>query len=104
MMSLRYGSSHRIDELGVGEHVRPDARFQAVLRYEVNFPPKKLLQVQHQPGMLHQAHFRIRQKLDQEVDIAVRPHFATGGRSKKGEFPNLVSPAEVSQFGLLNLY
>ena len=27
----------------MGEHVGPDARFQAVLRYEIDFPPKKPL-------------------------------------------------------------
>src|ERR1035438_3155175 len=47
MMSCRYRSSRRIDEPRVCEHGRPDARFQSVLRYQVDFPPQKLRKLQH---------------------------------------------------------
>jgi hypothetical protein len=55
----RHRSSRRTDELGIGEHVIPHARFQAVVRYEINLPPRRLLKIQHQPGMLDRAHFRV---------------------------------------------
>src|SRR5271165_4644290 len=103
MMSLRYRSSRRIDEPCVRKHRRSYAGFESVLGYEVAFPTQKLRKVQPQSGVLHQAHVRLRQKLDQQIDIAIRPHLAPRGRSKQREFPNLVSPAEVGQLGLVNL-
>ena len=101
---IEYRSSRRIDKSGISEHVGPNARFQGVLGYKVDFPPKKPLKVQHQPGMLHQAYFRLWQKLNKKIDIAVWAHLTPRGRSKQRELSNLLSPTEVRQLGLINHY
>jgi hypothetical protein len=36
-------------------------------------------EIQHHAGVVHQIDASIRKKLDQHVDVAVRPHFSAGG-------------------------
>ena len=52
--------------------------------------------------MFQQADFGFRQKLNQQVNVAVRSHLAPGGGAKHGQFPDLVAPAKIGQLVLLH--
>src|SRR5437762_1426192 len=89
-ISVRYRLSCRIQEARLPEHGSSYQWFQPILRYQIHLSPEEMREVQHQAGVVHQIDTRIRQKLDKHVDIAVGPHFAASGRSKKRELPDLI--------------
>ena len=52
--------------------------------------------------MFQQADFGFRQKLNQQVNVAVRSHLAPGGGAKHGQFPDLVPSAKLGQLIFLH--
>ncbi len=60
-------------------------------------------QLHVQSGIIHEIDFGVRQELDKQIDIAIRPHFPAGGGPKEGELPDTIVSAEIRQLSLVNL-
>lgn len=52
--------------------------------------------------MVDQIHLCIRQELDKQIDVAVRAHITSCGRSENRQFPDVVPTAEFRQRGLID--
>jgi hypothetical protein len=53
--------------------------------------------------MFQEADISLRQKLNQQVDVAVLSHLAPDCGTKHRQFPHLVPPADLGQLGFFHV-
>src|SRR5665213_577716 len=101
--SLRYSSSRRIEAARLADHGVPNEGFEPVLGHQVNSAAEQCRQIQHQSGMIQKSRLCIRQKIDEQVNVAFRPHRVMSGRTEYGEFAHYILPANTSKLSFIHL-
>src|ERR1035438_4164867 len=100
-MSSRRSASRLIKQPRLRNDFSPERLSQSAFRNQIHLAAQKLAQLALRCEMAQQADIRSRQKLDQEVDVAVRPHLPTRRRSEKRQFLYLITAAQFRDLGLV---
>jgi hypothetical protein len=83
---------------GVGYRRTVQTGFEPLAIHDVDWPRKQFGYVPLETGISEQVEGRIRFQLDQDIDIAGRLGFASGGRAKQGRMLN----SSIAEFSLMS--
>jgi len=92
----RARGSRRIDVTGLGEDVFSQGLPKRPFGDQIDLSPQQLGEFPLGREVLDEIYLGPRQKLDQQVDVAVGPQLAPRSRTEQGEFLDLVTAADGS--------
>src|ERR1039458_5259040 len=100
-MSSRRSASRLIKQPRLRNDFSPKRLSQSAFRNQIHLAAQKLTQLVPCSDMSHQADIRSRQKLDQKVDVAIRPHLPSRRRSEKRQFLYSITAAQFRDLGFV---
>src|ERR1022692_4313608 len=100
-MSSRRSASRLIKQPAFGTVSSPERLSQSAFRNQIHLAAQKLAQLALCCEMAQQADIRSRQKLDQKVDVAIRPHLPSRRRSEKRQFLYSITAAQFRDLGFV---